>query len=66
MARTWSSEAGALLATGDATRSATVSRHPDRPARPELSVLGMCMAYPPSASRTRGATWVANSSVCPS
>src|SRR3954466_5632833 len=46
MARTWSSEAGVLPATGDATRSATVSRQPVSPAWPKCSVLGMVRGYP--------------------
>src|SRR3954454_14070881 len=45
-AHTWSSEAGVLSATGEATRSATVSRQPVSPAWPKCSVLGMVRAYP--------------------
>src|SRR3954471_13696136 len=59
MGRTWSSEAGVLSATGEATRSATVSRQPVSPAWPKCSVLGMVRGYPPGWAPSQAACCLA-------
>src|SRR3954452_8404003 len=58
-ARTWSSEAGVLSATGEATRSATVSRQPVSPAWPKCSVLGVGRGYPPGWAPSQAACCLA-------